>query len=128
MKRVALEILQNEMLVGGESVIKFEQEFAKYIGTDYAVSTNSGSSALLLAFNAINTKNDDKVVTPSATFIATINGACALELQHQTGSIAKGKKADLIITKPIPSVAYLPYSFSSNQVDKTIIKGDLHYI
>jgi len=78
MKRVALEILQNEMLVGGESVIKFEQEFAKYIGTDYAVSTNSGSSALLLAFNAINTKNDDKVVTPSATFIATINGACLL--------------------------------------------------
>jgi len=78
MKRVALEILQNEMLVGGESVVKFEQEFAKYIGTDYAVSTNSGSSALLLAFNAINTKKDDKVVTPSATFIATINGACLL--------------------------------------------------
>ena len=78
MKRVASEILQNEMLVGGESVIKFEQEFAKYIGTDYAVSTNSGSSALLLAFNAINTKNQDKVVTPSATFIATINGACLL--------------------------------------------------
>ena len=78
MKKAALETLQNEMLVGGESVIKFEQAFAKYIGTDYAISTNSGSSALLLAFNAINTKNGDKVVTPSATFIATINGACLL--------------------------------------------------
>jgi perosamine synthetase len=78
MKRVASEILQNEMLVGGESVIKFEEEFAKYIGTDYAVSTNSGSSALLLAFNAINTKHGDKILAPSATFIATINGACLL--------------------------------------------------
>ena len=59
---------------------------------------------------------------------ATFNAACAIELQHQTGSIAKGKKADLIITKDVPSLAYLPYSFSSNQIDKTIIKGDLHYI
>ena len=68
-----------------------------------------------------------KMLPGEAINAATINGACALELQHQTGSIAKGKKADLIITKPIPSVAYLPYCFSSNQVDKTIIKGDLHY-
>jgi imidazolonepropionase len=69
-----------------------------------------------------------KMLPAEAINAATINGACALELQHQTGSIAKGKKADLIITKPIPSIEYLPYSFSSNQVDKTIIKGDLHYI
>jgi perosamine synthetase len=78
MKRAAIQVLENEMLVGGESVSKFEQEFAKYIGTDYAISTNSGSSALLLTFNAINTKNGDNVVAPSATFIATVNGACIL--------------------------------------------------
>ena len=59
---------------------------------------------------------------------ATFNASCAIELQHQTGSIAKGKKADLIITKAVPSLAYIPYSFSSNQIDKTIIKGELHYI
>jgi imidazolonepropionase len=69
-----------------------------------------------------------KMLPEESINAATFNGACALELQHQTGSIAKGKKADLIITKSIPSVAYLPYCFSSNQVDKTIIKGDLHYI
>lgn len=78
MKDAAIYVLGNEMMVGGESVLKFEEDFAKYIKTDYAVSTNSGSSALLLAFNAINTKSGDKVVAPSATFIATINGACLL--------------------------------------------------
>jgi perosamine synthetase len=78
MKNAAIQVLDNEMLVGGESVIKFEEDFAKYIGIDYAISTNSGSSALLLTFHAINTKNGDNVVAPSATFIATINGACLL--------------------------------------------------
>ena len=78
MRRSAIEALDNEMLVGGESVSKFEEEFSKYIGTDYAISTNSGSSALLLAFSATGTKNGDKVVSPSATFIATLNGACLL--------------------------------------------------
>src|SRR4029079_7677921 len=53
-----------------------------------------------------------KMLPEEAINAATFNSACALELQHQTGSIAKGKKADLIITKAIPSLAYLPYSFS----------------
>src|ERR1044071_5459020 len=78
MKEAALHVLETEMLVGGESVIKFEEEFAKYVGTDYAVSTNSGSSALLLAFQAINLNIGENVVAPSATFIATLNGACLL--------------------------------------------------
>jgi len=78
MKEAAMQVLENEMLVGGESVIKFEEVFAKYVGTDYAVSTNSGSSALLLAFQAINLNIGENVVAPSATFIATLNGACLL--------------------------------------------------
>lgn len=76
MKQSAVNALYNEHMVGGESVVKFEEEFAKYTGSDYAVSTNSGSSALLLAFNAIGTKQGEKIVAPSATFIATVNGAC----------------------------------------------------
>ena len=66
-----------------------------------------------------------KMLPEEAINAATFNGACALELQHQTGSIAKGKKADLIITKTIPSIAYIPYSFSTSQVEKTIVKGDI---
>jgi imidazolonepropionase len=66
-----------------------------------------------------------KMLPEEAINAATFNGACAIELQHQTGSIATGKKADLIITKPIPSIAYIPYSFSAPQIEQTIIKGEL---
>ena len=69
-----------------------------------------------------------KMLPEEAINAATFNGACALQLQKQTGSIAVGKKADLIITKPVSSLAYLPYSFSSPHVDKTIIKGEINYI
>jgi imidazolonepropionase len=65
-----------------------------------------------------------KMLPEEAVNAATFNGACAMELQHLTGSIAVGKRADLILTKPIPSLAYLPYSFSANLIDKTFIKGE----
>ena len=65
-----------------------------------------------------------KMLPEEAINAATFNGACAMELQNITGSIAVGKQADLILTQPIPSIAYLPYSFSSVLVDKTFIKGE----
>jgi imidazolonepropionase len=55
---------------------------------------------------------------------ATINGACAMELQQEAGSITPGKKANLILTKPIPSLAYLPYAFGSNLIDNVMINGE----
>ena len=66
-----------------------------------------------------------KMLPEEAINAASFNGACAIELQRQTGSIAIGKKADLIITKQIPSIAYIPYSFSTIQIDKTIVKGEI---
>lgn len=54
---------------------------------------------------------------------ATINGAYAMEVQDMAGSITKGKKANLIFTKPVPSPAFLPYSFGSDLVDKVMING-----
>ena len=56
---------------------------------------------------------------------ATINGAYAMELEKQTGSITIGKRADIIFTKQIPSLAYLPYSFGTNLIDKVMINGKL---
>ena len=53
----------------------------------------------------------------------TINGAYAMETQNETGSITIGKKANLIITKQIPSLAYLPYAFGSNHIEKVMIEG-----
>lgn len=55
---------------------------------------------------------------------ATINAAHAVELQDQLGSIAKGKKANLIFTKPIPSLAFLPYAFGSDCIDRVMINGE----
>ena len=52
---------------------------------------------------------------------ATINGAFALEWAHEYGSIARGKKASFFITKPMPTVAYLPYAFGSDLVERVVI-------
>ena len=57
---------------------------------------------------------------------ATINGAYAMELNASHGSIAKGKTANVFITKEIPSVAYLPYSFGSNLIDTVILRGKVY--
>jgi imidazolonepropionase len=47
-----------------------------------------------------------------------------MELGDQLGSITIGKKANLIITKPVNSLAYLPYAFGSNLIDKVMINGE----
>jgi len=54
---------------------------------------------------------------------ATINGAYAMNCENETGSIMIGKRADLILTKKIPSVAYLFYSFSINNIERVMLKG-----
>ena len=64
-----------------------------------------------------------KMLPEEAINAATINGAFAMEVAHEVGSIAVGKKANLIFTKPIPSLAYIPYSFGTNLIDKIMING-----
>jgi imidazolonepropionase len=46
-----------------------------------------------------------------------------MEIQDLTGSIAPGKLANLIITKPAPSLAYLPYAFGTDWIDTVLING-----
>jgi imidazolonepropionase len=65
-----------------------------------------------------------KMLPEAAINAATINGAYAMELGDELGSITVGKKANLIFTKPIPSLAYLPYSFGNNLIDKVMINGE----
>ena len=64
-----------------------------------------------------------KLLPEEAINAATINGAAAMELMDEVGSISIGKKANLIFTKPIPSIAYLPYSFGHHLIDKIMING-----
>jgi LysM repeat protein len=67
-----------------------------------------------------------KITPEEAINATTINGAYAMELSHQYGSITKGKIANLIITKPISSLAYIPYNFGNDCVDRVIINGKLN--
>jgi perosamine synthetase len=73
MEEAAIDALRNESFVNGESISKFEEEFARYIGTKYAVSVNSGNSALQLSLMALDISADSKVATPSNSFIASAN-------------------------------------------------------
>jgi imidazolonepropionase len=51
----------------------------------------------------------------------TLNGAAAMELEQELGSISVGKRASLIITRPVPSLAYLPYAFGENLIERVIV-------
>ena len=73
MEEAAIDALRNESFVNGESVSKFEEEFARYIGTKYAVSVNSGNSALQISLMALGISTDSKVATPTNSFIASAN-------------------------------------------------------
>ena len=73
MRIAATEALQNERFVLGESVFKFEEEFARYCGAKYAVSTSSGTSALQISLLALDVKPGDHVITSPFSFIATAN-------------------------------------------------------
>jgi imidazolonepropionase len=83
-------------------------------------SSPSGNMNLVVAMSCIGMK----MFPVEAINAATLNGAYAMELEKQAGSISTGKKANLIFTKPIPSLAYLPYSFGSNLIDKVMINGE----
>jgi imidazolonepropionase len=63
-------------------------------------------------------------MTPEEVINATtINTAYAMGIEKELGSICIGKKANLFITKPISSYAYLHYSFGENVIDKVMING-----
>src|SRR5436189_648052 len=82
-------------------------------------SSPSGNMNLVVAMSCTGMK----MLPEEAINAATLNGAFAMELQDETGSITIGKKANLIFTKPMPSLAYLPYAFGSNLIDKVMING-----
>ncbi|HQW84361.1 MAG TPA: imidazolonepropionase [Ferruginibacter sp.] len=82
-------------------------------------SSPSGNMNFVISLSCIQMK----MLPEEAINAATLNAAYAVELQDQLGSVTIGKKASLIFTKPIPSLAYLPYSFGENNIDKVMING-----
>ena len=99
-----------------------DNDIAVALATDFNPgSTPSGRMPFVLSLACIKMR-----MSPAeAVNAATINGAFALELEADYGSIAVGKKANLFLTKPIPSVGYLPYAFGSDLVETVVLNGEV---
>jgi imidazolonepropionase len=88
------------------------------LATDYNPgSSPSGNFPFVISLACMNMK----LTTHEALNASTINGAYAMGVEEQLGSLAIGKKANLIITKPMPSLDFIPYRFGTNWVEKTVI-------
>ena len=84
-------------------------------------SSPSGNMNFVVATACVKMK-----ITPEeAINAATLNGAYAMDISKTHGSITIGKKANLIITKPLNSIYELPYAFGSNLIDLVIIEGEI---
>ncbi len=92
------------------------------IASDYNPgSAPSGNMPFIISLACIKMK-----LTPEEAFnAATVNTACALEISDTHGSITVGKVANIFITKPMPSVAFMPYAFGSDMIDTIILKGKI---
>lgn len=82
-------------------------------------SCPSGNMNLVVSMACIQMR----MLPEEAVNAATVNGAYAMGVEEQVGSITKGKLANFILTKPVSSLAYLPYAFGQNNVDKLMIRG-----
>lgn len=85
-------------------------------------STPSGNMNFVVSLGCIKLKMQPEQVINAAT----LNGAAAMEISRDYGSIAIGKRANLFITKPMPSIAYLPYSFGETQIETIILNGEIY--
>jgi len=83
-------------------------------------SSPSGNMNLVVSMGCIQMR----LLPEEAINAATLNGAHAMSLGDRIGSITRGKLANLIVTRPVPSLAYLPYSFGSDLVERVMIRGE----
>ena len=92
------------------------------LATDYNPgSAPAGKMSFMLSLACVIMK-----MTPEeAINAATINGAFAMDVLKTHGSIAIGKKASVIITKPMKDVGFIPYSFTGDFIEKVILNGRL---
>jgi imidazolonepropionase len=85
-------------------------------------SSPSGNMSFVMSLGCIIMR----MLPEEAICATTINGAYALGLEETHGSIAKGKVANVFITKPIPGYEFIPYSYGSRLVETVILNGEVH--
>lgn len=86
-------------------------------------SSPSGNMQLIMSFGCILFR----MLPEEVINAVTINGAYAMGVEQELGSIAVGKKANIFITKPISTYAFMPYAYGSNKVEKVIINGKIEH-
>ena len=100
-----------------------EEGLAVALASDYNPgSSPSGNMRFVMALGCIRMK-----LTPEQAFNAcTINSAYAMGVSDTLGSITEGKTANLIITRPLPSLAFIPYSYQTPFIEKIILNGKIY--
>lgn len=82
-------------------------------------SSPSGDMRMVWALGCIKMK-----LNPVEALAAcTVNGAAAMELSDTVGSIAPGRPASFILTRPVPSLAFIPYAYTSPWIERMFIRG-----
>lgn len=82
-------------------------------------STPSGDMKFIVSLGCIKMR----LMPAEAINAATLNGACAMGLSEDYGSITKGKVANFFITEPIPSIDFIPYAYTTPIVRRAFLQG-----
>jgi imidazolonepropionase len=92
------------------------------IASDYNPgSTPSGNMNFVVSLACLKLKMQPE----EAINAATINGAAAMELSEHMGSLQLYKKASFFVTRPMSSLAFLPYSFGQSQITTVVLNGEI---
>ena len=124
MEEAAIHALRNESFVGGESVTRFEEEFAEYTGTKYAVSVSSGNSALQISLMSLGISDNSKVITPTNSFIASANCIRMINARPILSDIdLKDGSIDIGSVSGESANAIIPVHIYGNPCDFDSVKG-----
>jgi len=127
--KAVTKVLESGWLTMGEETVAFEEEFAKYVGSKYAVTVNSATSALFLSLKALGVGPGDEVIVPSFTFAATANvvvhlGATPVFVDINDRDYTMDQKSfEKAVTKKTKAV--IPVHYAGN---RAVIKTNLPII
>ena len=130
-KKAVSEVLDSGMIASGPKTKEFEEEFAKYVGTKYALATTSGTTALHLGLLSLGIKENDEVIIPSFSFVASVNSILFCnatpkfcDVDEKTFNIDAEKIESLITKKTKAIMPVHLYGLSANMKEIQKIAED----
>jgi len=129
----AIEVLKSGYYTSGPKVEKFEKEFAKYIGTKYAVACNSGTAALHMVYSAIGMTEDSTFITSPMSFFATISAGMMCNSIPEFVDVDRNcnldpSKIEESITENTSAIVPVHFYGHPCQIEKTIEIGKRYNI